>query len=353
MNNHAKTPLQAIDFFCGAGGMTNGFRKAGIHVIAGIDHDVTCKETYEKNNVGAEFIHADIKELRFRDLEKLAGITKGDDKLIFIGCSPCQYFSKITTDKIKSAESKNLLIDFQRFISHFKPGFVVVENVPGIIRHEESPLKYFLKFLDRQGYLYDFDLIDAYKYGIPQTRRRFLLIASRVSFVQLPKPPSKKKVPTVRDFISVEKGFKPIPAGTSDKTRFMHTACKLSPKNLLRLEMTPRDGGTRMVYANDKALAIPTQYNNTSFSDTYGRMYWDRPAPTITTKFFSISNGRFAHPEQNRAISLREGATLQTFDRSYRFFSPVIDVVARHIGNAVPPLLSRYIARSIIKSLKS
>lgn len=329
--------------------MTNGFRTAGINVLAGIDFDPSCKKTYESNNEGAKFIEANIKELSFKELQSETDITRNDDDLIFIGCSPCQYWSKIKTDKAKSAESKNLLVDFQKFVNYFKPGFVVIENVPGILtKKHESPLNAFLGFLKRNGYQYSYSVIDSFKYGVPQTRKRFLLIASRLAEVGIPRS-INGKVPTVRQFISEEKGFTPIKAGTVDRSHFLHTACNLSPMNLTRLKKTPKDGGTRMTYANNKQLAIPTQYRSKSFSDTYGRMYWDRPGPTITTKFFSISNGRFAHPEQNRAISLREGATLQTFNKSYRFYGTNIEVIARHIGNAVPPLLAKHIAQHIIK----
>ena len=129
-----KNKLKAIDFFCSIGGMTHGFKSAGINVLAGIDIDHSCKETYEYNNKGSIFIEADIKNYSFKELKKETGIKINDDELIFIGCSPCQYWSIIKTNKTKSVETKNLLTDFQRFVEYFKPGFVVVENVPGILK---------------------------------------------------------------------------------------------------------------------------------------------------------------------------------------------------------------------------
>lgn len=346
-----KNKFKAIDFFCGAGGMTAGFRKAGINVIAGIDIDKECKKTYEKNNKGSSFICTDIKKFSFEEFEKQTGVKKNDNELIFIGCSPCQYFSKITTDKKKSEESKNHLTDFKKFVDEYNPGFIVIENVPGILTKEESPLNAFLKFLKSKNYHHDKAIINAYKYGIPQTRRRFLLIASRVKLkIKLPKP-NTKKIPTVRVFISKEKGFPVLNVATLDKTSKLHTVAGLSEKNLLRLKLTAKNGGTRLSYVNDKDLAVPCQYKKkNSFADTYGRMHWDKPAPTITTKFFSISNGRFAHPEQDRAISLREGATLQTFNKGYKFYGNSIGSIARQIGNAVPPVLSKKIALSIINT---
>jgi len=347
--NKNKSNLIAIDFFCGAGGMTNGFRKAGIKVIAGIDIESECKKTYENNNKGSNFILADIKKLSFEEFERQTGIKKNDDNLIFVGCSPCQYWTKIKTDRTRSEESKHLLADFQRYVEEYNPGYIVIENVPGIVTKKESPLNDFLEFLKNQNYSYDKAIIDAYKFGVPQTRRRFLLIASRINKnIQLPQPKTKK-IPTVRNFISETKGFPKLKAGTIDNTLKMHTVAGLSELNLLRLKLTKKNGGTRLSYVDDKDLAVPCQYKKKdSFHDTYGRMYWDKPAPTITTKFYSITNGRFAHPEQDRAISLREGATLQTFNKSYKFYGKSISSIAKQIGNAVPPVLSKKIALSII-----
>ena len=344
--------LEAVDFFCSGGGMTCGFRKAGIKVLGGIDIDPKCKETYTKNNRGSKFIQSDIKALSFSTLETKLKIKKGDDNLVFIGCSPCQYWSSIKTIKAKSEESKNLLVDFQKFVNYFKPGHIVIENVPGILsRFGESPLKNFLNFLDKEKYTYTYDVINASHYGVPQTRKRFLLIASRVAEkVSLPIADTEINPPTVREFIGDKKKFKPITSGHIDKTSFLHTAAKLSEKNLQRIIATPHNGGTRMVYSSDSNVAIKCHLNKRSFSDSYGRMYWDKPAPTLTTRFNSISNGRFAHPEQDRGMSMREGAVLQTFDINYLFFGKNQSVIARQIGNAVPPVLSLKIAKAILKN---
>lgn len=343
--------LKAIDFFCGAGGMTNGFLKAGINVIAGIDFDKDCKETYEYNNKGSKFILADIKKLSFERFEKEIHISENDDNMIFIGCSPCQYWTKIKTEKKKSKESKNLLADFQNFVDHYKPGYIVIENVPGIYtKTSETPLNDFFVFLDNNNYEYknSFGIVNALHFGIPQTRRRFLLIASRVN--KNLKLPEKDfgNTPVVKNFISTKKGFPVLKPGAKDTTDSLHIVAGLSEKNIQRLKRTHKNGGTRLAYVNDKELSIPSQYKiKNSFSDTYGRISWNKPGPTITTKFFSISNGRFAHPTQNRAISLREGATLQTFDLNYKFFGNSISKISKQIGNAVPPLLACKIASTL------
>ena len=192
---------------------------------------------------------------------------------------------------------------------------------------------------------------DMSSYGVPQKRRRFTLLASRVSDASLPEPTGEKV--TVRDVLGTKNGFRKIPAGTRDKTKFMHTTASLSTKNLERLRLTKHDGGDRSNWQNMKTLELPCYASGEKkFYDTYGRMWWNRPAPTITTKFISISNGRFAHPDENRAISLREGATLQTFPKDYHFIGDSIASIARMIGNAFPPVFAEIIGEQIISYSK-
>lgn len=341
--------LRAVDFFCSIGGMTYGFRKAGIDVIAGLDIDPSCKETYEYNNPGTKFIQADIKKYSFEQLEKDSGIKKDDDELIFIGCSPCQYWSILNTDKTKSKETKNLLTDFQNFVEHFKPGYVVVENVPGILKEANaSGLNKFIKLLETMGYVLDKGILNSNHYGVPQNRKRFSLIASRVSKeIKLPAP-QKENTLTVQDFIGVKNGFSKIKAGHVDKTIVKHTSASLSPRNLERIRLTKKNGGTRENWGKDKQLQIDAyKGKDGSFRNVYGRMFWDKPAPTITTRFNSLSNGRFGHPEEDRALSLREGATIQTFPMSFEFKEKSMGIIAKQIGNAVPPALAVHIAKQL------
>lgn len=341
-------PLKAVDFFCGAGGMSYGLSLAGIKVVAGIDVDEDCKDTYETNNPKSKFILTDIKELTIEQLDKL-GIEQHDDSVIFVGCSPCQHWTQIQTEKSKSLETKSLLEDFQKFASYFMPGFVVVENVRGILTNkDESKLTGFLDFLHKSNYSVDYGIIDAMYYGVPQKRKRFLLIASRVDKkIKLPEA-EKGSVLKVEDFIGADKGFPAIAAGHEDETDFLHTTSRLLDKNIKRLKLTPHDGGTRLAWKDDPELQINAyKGKDNTFKDTYGRMFWGKPSPTITTKFHSISNGRFAHPDENRGISLREGATLQTFPKTYVFKGNGIGSIARQIGNAVPPELTRRIGIAI------
>ena len=341
--------LKAVDFFCGAGGMSLGLQNAGITVLAGIDNEKSCRKTYEMNLGDAKFIKHDISTLSAPSLGRRLNICPDDPSLVFAGCSPCQFWSKIRTDKTKAERTAFLLKKFEKFIRYFRPGFVVIENVPGLYRRKtESILPGFFEFLEKYGYSWDDGIINSSHYGVPQNRIRYLLVATRLgSEISLP-PHAQEKELTVGDFIGTQNGFDPIPAGHRDDDDFQHWASDLSEKNLRRIRMTPESGGDRSAWKDDDSLQIPAYRGKDDFfRDVYGRMYWNRPAPTITTRFNSFSNGRFGHPEEDRAISIREGATLQTFPKDFVFHGTNINQLARQIGNAVPPKLALEIGRQL------
>ncbi|MGP1561059.1 MAG: DNA cytosine methyltransferase [Helicobacteraceae bacterium] len=345
-----KIQYKAIDFFCGGGGMTFGLRQAGIDVIAGVDFDKDAKETYEYNNSGSIFVESDIKRLKNDYFKRNFNVAKNDDLLIMAGCSPCQFYSAINSDKRKALRSKDLLLDFARFVEYYKPGYILVENVPGIVTNKDSVLPVFLKRLKRAGYRnIIYKVINMSRYGIPQSRRRFSLIATRLKDMHIQLPIEDASEITLNDILGEKNGFPKVEAGHKDYSDFNHTVSGLSEKSIKRLEMTRRNGGSRLDWANDAKLQLKCFVGkDDSFKDTYGRMWWDRPAPTITTKFFSISNGRFGHPDENRAISIREGATIQTFPVNYVFKTSSIATAARLIGNAVPPEYAKRLGEAII-----
>lgn len=341
--------LKAVDFFCGAGGMSFGLSQAGISVLAGVDNASDCRQTYESNIPGAKFLKHDICTLSAPELGRRLSLRIDDPSLVFAGCSPCQFWSKIRTDKTKATRTAFLLKQFEKFIRHFLPGFVVIENVPGLHnRKHQTILPDFILFLENLGYVWDDGIINANHYGVPQNRMRYLLIATRLaSAVKLPSAVPDPLL-TVNAFIGVANGFREITAGHYDGTDFQHTASGLASINIRRIKMTPQSGGTRSSWKDNKSLQIDAYRDRDSiFRDVYGRMYWDRPAPTITTRFNSLSNGRFGHPSEDRAISIREGATLQTFPKDFVFYGPSINGLARQIGNAVPPELARRIGRHL------
>jgi DNA (cytosine-5)-methyltransferase 1 len=344
-----KYRLRAVDFFCGAGGMSLGLSHAGLTVLGGIDNDADCRATYESNIPGAKFIKHDVSTLSAPALARRLALDRNDASLVFAGCSPCQFWSKIQTEKTKSERTAFLLKRFQKFIRYFRPGFVVVENVPGLhTRKQQSILPSFIRFLERQGYAWSDGIVNARDYGVPQNRVRYLLVATRLSSViALPKPHPDPLL-TVSSFIGEPNGFQRIAAGDHDETDFQHTASALSPVNLRRIQLTPKSGGSRAAWRDNDELQVPAYRGRDDiFRDVYARMYWDRPAPTITTRFNSFSNGRFGHPEEDRAISIREGATLQTFPKDFVFHGTSLSSLTRQIGNAVPPALAERIGRSL------
>jgi len=314
-----KNKLKAVDFFCSIGGVSLGFKQAGIEVLGGIDIDKSCKETYEKN-IRAKFLTADVSNLDKKEVGQFFKIERNQDNLVFVGCSPCQYYSNIKTDKTKSCNTRLLLADFQEFVDYYRPGYVFIENVPGLDYKPESPLGKFKFFLKENGYVFDDDVLNAKYFGVPQNRRRYVLIATRVkNKVKLPTG-NKKNVKTVKDAIGDPIKFPPIQHGSTDNSGYLHNSARLSPVNLKRIKSTPRNGGSRLDW-KDKSLQPACYKNHNGHTDVYGRMYWNKPAPAITTRFVSYSNGRYGHPEQDRAISLREGATLQSFPEDFIFYS--------------------------------
>jgi DNA (cytosine-5)-methyltransferase 1 len=349
MNNKKNTEnFKAVDFFCGGGGMSFGLKESGIEVIAGIDIDEEAKETYEANT-DATFVLNDITEIPSEYLTKKFGLKKNDDKLIFAGCSPCQYYSIIRSSKEKSAKTKDLLLQFFRFVNYYKPGYVLVENVPGIITNKDTVLTDFLAELQSAGYKCIKDgIVNMNDYGVPQHRCRFSLIATRLDIV-IDFPEKDKKKLVVADVLGVKHGFPRIKAGTKDKTEFYHSTAGLNELNLRRIRKTKHNGGSRMDWKDDPELQLKCYDGKDSyFRDVYARLWWQKASPTITTKFIHTSNGRFSHPEEDRALSIREGATLQSFPKTFVFKTDKIDVAARLIGNAVPPEYAKRLGTMII-----
>ena len=342
--------LRAVDFFCGAGGVTAGFSQAGIEVLAGIDIDPNCKATYEENNTGSKFLKKDISVYAPEELGTELQIQQNDDNLIFIGCSPCQYYSSVNNIKDKSAKGRLLLEDFQRFVDYFRPGYIFIENVPGLKKNNESPLGRFKQFLINAGYVFSDDVLNAKYYSVPQNRRRYVLLATRINNeIKLPVG-SKKNLTSIRSVIGDALVFPPIEAGHKDNSEFLHSAASLNELNMRRIQRTSHNGGSRKEWSGDPELQLECYKDYDGHSDVYGRLYWDRPSPTITTKFYSLSNGRYGHPEQNRALSLREGAMLQSFSGDYKFLASSQGINGKLIGNAVPPKMAMAIGNALIQN---
>lgn len=336
--------MKAIDFFCGAGGLTRGLLDAGIDVLGGFDIDESCSDTYELNNRRA-FHAADVRDLEVCDLRRHFKMRSFSD-VIFAGCAPCQPFSQQRKSPIQD-KSATLLGEFGRLVSQAKPAAAIIENVPGMAKVGGfSTFRRFCSLLEDSGYRYCFDVLDAKAFGVPQNRRRLVLIAVRRGTPSLPAPTFGKRRPykTVRSAIG---HFPELAAGESHPTVPNHICAEIAAINLERLRKTPHDGGDRRSWPESLHLVCHAN-GYLGHTDVYGRMAWDCPAPTLTSKCNSISNGRYGHPVQDRAISLREAAALQTFPDGYRF-NGSSKHIARQIGNAVPVRFAAAIGRHLKK----
>jgi len=341
--------VAAIDLFCGVGGLTHGLIKAGISVVAGIDIDKTCRYAFEKNN-NSNFINKDIKDLTKRDLKSL--YPKSDIKVL-VGCAPCQCFSKHTLKNKQREKDKKwrLLYPFSDLIASVKPDIVSMENVAGIAKYEV--FIDFVKVLKSLGYEVFLKNVFCPDYGIPQNRKRLVLLASKFGEISLvPKTHSPSNYRTVRNAIGK---LKPIKGGAISSKDSMHRSWNLSLINKKRISQS-LPGGTWNDWDEELRCKCHRRNSGQSYSAVYGRMCWDKTAPTITTQFYSYGTGRFGHPTQNRALSLREGALLQTFPKYYDFIDPEQPIsfvrIGTHIGNAVPVRLGVIIGRSIKKHIK-
>lgn len=337
-----KQEVVGIDVFCGAGGMSRGLQRAGIRVICGIDNDPLVIETY-KRNIHRRAICRDIRRITSGHLRPL--VPKGA-RLVMAVCAPCQPFSKVRKSR-KRRPDRHLLLEVGRLVRSVRPDGLIVENVPQISRSSsKGVLGQFLKILRSAGYSFEFGVLDAKNFGVPQTRARMVLLAVRGRNRKVSLPTARKSATrTVRDAIC---GLPVLRAGGKSRTHPLHIAANLSEQNLERMKATPIDGGDSRSWP--ERLRLPCHVRSDGFYDVYGRMHWDHPAPTLTTRCQSLSNGRFGHPTQRRAISLLEAALLQTFPRAYQFTGNQADI-ARQIGNAVPVKLARALGASLIKQL--
>lgn len=350
--------IKTIDFFCGAGGLTRGLLNAGIDVLAGVDVDGRLRETYAYNNRPSIFISQDIRDVQIHRLRDDVGIGK-NELTLYAACTPCQPFSTLNSLKGKDAR-KNLLLDFGDIVRQCPPDFILIENVPGLNNaYGKEVYRDFLEVLRSCGFAEpSARLLDAKDYGVPQTRRRFILMASRHGRLELPAAShvwgdvngaDRVRASTVRDVIA---GYPVISDGDTSNVLPNHTARRLQPHHRRIVESIPRDGGSRRDITDTSILLKCHQNNPGVHKDVFGRMAWDQPSPTLTSRCTDVYCGRFIHPEQHRGISLREGAALQTFDDDYEFFGSSLFFLASQIGNAVPVLLAESLGRTVLQDVE-
>ena len=349
LSNSLPVPVvDAVDLFCGAGGLSCGLAAEGVRVRAGIDLDPACEYPYRTNHTGALFLLRDIKTVSGPELAALG--PPGALRLL-AGCAPCQPFSSYANTATLDRDKWRLLHLFTRLMQACRPELVTMENVPRLAK--AAPFKAFLHALRQNGYHITHGILNAADYGAPQQRKRLVLLASRLGSVTLPEPthPGPARWRTVRDALA---HLPPLQDGQACAADPLHMAARLSPLNRQRIRAS-RPGGTWRDWPPKLVAACHRRESGKHSGGVYGRMEWDKPAPTITTLCNGYGNGRFGHPEQHRAISLREAALLQSFPPDYSFFpegaAPAARPIARLIGNAVPPVLGQAVARALYASL--
>lgn len=352
LNQKEKTELDidAVDLFCGAGGLSYGLQKTGIFVKGGIDFDAQCEFPFTANINGAKFFHEDITT---SDAKKVGKLYRNNSLKLLAGCAPCQPFSNLRNGTNKTQSDKwPLLNEFSRLVKEISPDFVTMENVPQI--KKQSVFIDFLQTLKDHGYQVFVKIVDAAEYGVPQRRKRLVLLASSHGVIRLLSPEEigiKRK--TVRDAIGQ---LAPLRAGETNQLDPLHKARALTSINLDRIRAS-QPGGTWEDWPEHLKLACHKKETGSTFKSVYGRMQWDIPSGTITTQSTNFGTGRFGHPTQDRALSLREIAILQSFPEDYIFTKPKDGIdfksLGRLIGNAVPVDLGYAVGRSIIQHVKS
>jgi DNA (cytosine-5)-methyltransferase 1 len=339
--------ISAVDLFCGVGGLTHGLQLSGVKVIAGYDTDECCRLPYEANNQ-AKFINQNVSELK---AEQLASHYNGAKTRVLAGCAPCQPFSNYTQARPKD-KRWGLLSHFARLASELRPELITMENVPDLYRH--AILTEFIDTLAQLGYHVWHQVVYCPDYGVPQRRKRLVLLASLKGEISLI-PPTHRK----HEYVTLKDAIGSLPrlqAGKANKNDPLHRTAGLSDINLKRIKAS-KPGGTWKDWPTDLLAECHKRESGKKYTSVYGRMKWDELSPTITTQFYNYGSGRYGHPSQARAMSLREAALLQSFPIDYQFTDTVetysITNIARMIGNAVPVSLGKAIGESLLKHIKS
>jgi DNA (cytosine-5)-methyltransferase 1 len=339
--------VKVVDLFCGAGGLAYGLRSAGFEIAAGVDLDPACRHPFETNCSG-EFVEKSVADISKAELDEWF---EGADVRVLAGCAPCQPFSTYSQSRRTPDTRWELLRSFLKLAVDLRPEIVTMENVRGLAA---KPIwREFVEGLEYAKYHVAWGDVLCSDFGVPQSRKRLVLIASRLGPIEMPTAEERTVLRTVRDAIA---DLPPLKAGESDVEDALHVACRLSPTNLKRIRAS-KPGGTWRDWPKNLRATCHKKYSGETYPSLYGRMSWDETAPTMTTQCFGYGNGRFGHPEQDRAITLREAAILQSFPASYSFIPKdgrlTFDKVGMLIGNAVPPKLGEAIGRSVSAHLRS
>lgn len=351
-----KGNIGVIDLFSGCGGSALGFQLAGFPIKVAVDIDKGASESFKANFPDSVVFPSDITYISGKELLK-AGNFKSGKQVILIACPPCQGFSSARRNSERLTDPRNKLIyEFLRIVEEIKPLAFVMENVPGLATGIGKPLfVQILQKLNELGHQTVYDVVNTADYGVPQRRKRLVLMGTNNPTIRLSFPSKTNADPSVSEdlpaWTTVRQVINDLPAiqaGEKHPSDPMHASASLAEINLKRIKHTPHDGGDRMSWPEE--LILDCHRNTKGHKDVYGRMRWDYPSPTMTGGCAMVSKGRFGHPEQNRAISLREAARLQTFPDDFKFVGN-FGQIAEQIGNAVPPLLAKRAADALLRSM--
>ncbi len=342
LNDANEVAGEVIDLFCGVGALSHGLKRAGFKILSGYDIDRSCKFAYEANN-DAQFHTRDVAKV---SADEIKAQFSGKVPSVLAGCAPCQPFS---TYKQRYEEDPrwDLVSSFARLAVQVRPDFITMENVPSLLKYKNGKLfEDFKGALEEAGYFVNWSIARCEEFGVPQRRRRLVVIAS----LHQPVPELRSthdKPLTVEDVL---RNLPPIEAGVENNDDPLHVSASLSDINLKRIRLS-KAGGTWRDWPFELRAKCHQKRSGKTYPGVYARMSWSEPAPTMTTQCYGFGNGRFGHPEQDRAISLREAAILQSFPPEYQFLPdgvrPKFSEVGRWIGNAVPVGLAEAVGNLI------
>lgn len=347
----------AAELFAGGGGLAQGLRDAGVRPVAAVELDDGAADIFEVNHPEVELFRKDVRAVTGKELLAASPTGRVD---ILAACPPCQGFSTLTT-KYRRSDPRNFLVaEVARITRELQPAALMLENVPGLAGRGKPILDALIEDLEVDGYLVNWSVLQVANYGVPQTRRRLVLLAGKGFSIPMPDATHSQRAihglprwRTLRDVLTV--AAEPVRVDEAVKSGGFHTADwhvvrKLGKANLDRLKHAIPGKGRGELPRHLRPACH--QDHDDGFSNTYGRMEWDQPSSTITAGCLSPSKGRFGHPEELRTISLREAALIQTFPRRYRFDSGRIDSSCSVVGNALPCMFAEAIARRVVRSIE-
>lgn len=355
----AKKVFTAIDLFSGAGGLTLGLKRAGFKVVVAVEIDEEISKTYQANHPDVKLIIRDIRKVKGKEILK---ITKSKKIDLVVGCPPCQGFSRLTLKKHKDDPRNGLVLEMARMVAELKPKICMMENVPGLAKRGLPLLKKFEKKLELMGYIVTKGILQMADYGVPQSRKRLVLLAGKGFKIPLPRPThscsadiNSKMKPWITLREVLKDGNEPISILEAKKnggpSKFnWHIVRDLKRINMKRLKFLSA-GGSRLVLP--RKLRPTCHKNIKGFQNVYGRMSWDNVAPTITSGCTTLSAGRFGHPKKDRTISVREAAKIQTFPSRYIFKTDKVYTACALVGNALPPKFAKIVSSQCYNALVS